>query len=258
MRRTFLFSLAAIAMLSGCVTETTIIGKNSVKQENAIDVAAATKSRIELGMGYLNKGEMSSAKYNFEKAIDLSPDNADAYLAMAYYYQRVGDMNSAQNTYKKLLSSHSNNPDVLNNYGTFLCRQRDYQEADALFMKAVAQPKYLRMDDTYENAGICASAAKDYVKAKQYYRKALGYNPNKIRLYLDLAAIALKTNTPLEADGLLSEFRKKTDDTAQSLWLSILAAQAQGRLAEMHVFGQTLVQRFPSSVQAKRYQNNDY
>ncbi len=258
MRRTILLSLTAALMLSGCVTETTIIGKNSVKQENAIDVAAATKSRIELGMGYLNQGQMSSAKYNFEKAIDLSPDSVDAYLAMAYYYQRVGDKASAKNTYKKLVSSHSNNPDVLNNYGTFLCRNYEYPEADEMFMKAVAQPKYLRMDDTYENAGICANAAKNYVKAKEYYQLALGYNPNKVRLYLDLANIALKNSAPSEAENWLSQFRKKTDDTAESLWLSIKAAQTQGRLAEMHVYGQSLVQRFPSSAQAKRYQNNDY
>lgn len=258
MSRIILLSLTAVMMLSGCVTETTIIGKNSVKQQNEIDVPAATKSRIELGMGYLNQGEMAAAKYNFEKALDLSPGSVDASLAMAYYYQRVGDKSLAKNTYEKLLSSHSNNPDVLNNYGTFLCRNYEYDKADELFMKAVVQPKYLRMDDTYENAGVCASAAKNYVKAKEYYRLALGYNPNKLRLYLDLADISLKNNTPSEAESWLSQFRKKTDDTAESLWLSILAAQAQGRLAEMHVYGQSLVQRFPSSAQAKRYQNNDY
>ena len=69
MKRHLLLLWTAMISLSGCVTETTIIGKNSEQQENYIDGAAAAKTRIELGMGYLNKGQMAPAKYNFEKAI---------------------------------------------------------------------------------------------------------------------------------------------------------------------------------------------
>ncbi|WP_024872844.1 type IV pilus biogenesis/stability protein PilW [Tolumonas lignilytica] len=258
MKRHLSLLWAASLVLSGCVTETTIIGKNSVRQENAIDNAAASKTRIQLGMGYLNKGEMASAKYNFEKAIELAPSSAEAYLAMAYYYQSVGDNLSAQKTYEQLVSSHGNDPDVLNNYGTFLCRNHNYAQADSMFMRAVAQPRYLKMDDTYENAALCAVESGKKDKAKEYYRLALGYNPQKVGLMLDLAEIALNEHNPTDAESWLRAFRKKANDTAQSLWLSIRTAQAQGRIADIHVFGQSLVQQFPSSVQAKRYQNNDY
>ena len=258
MKRNLPLLWAAIIALSGCVTETTIIGKNSVQQENSIDNAAAAKTRIQLGMGYLNKGQMAPAKYNFEKAIELAPDSADAYLAMAHYYQAVGDKVSAQKAYEKLMSGHGNNPDVLNNYGAFLCRNRNYSEADEMFMRAVAQPHYLKMDDSYENAGVCALQAGKKEKALEYYRLALGYNPHKVKLLLDLAEMALNANNPTEAESWLSTYRKKATDTPQSLWLSIRTAQAQGRIADSHIFGQTLVQQFPSSIQTKRYQNNDY
>ena len=248
----------ALIALSGCVTETTIIGKNSERQENAIDSANAAKTRIQLGMGYLNKGQMAPAKFNFEKAIELSPNDPDAYLAMAYYYETVGDRISAEKTYQKLLSGHGNNPDVLNNYGTFLCRNKNYSDADEMFMRAVAQPRYLKMDDSYENAGICAVQAGQKAKATEYYRKALSYNPNKAKLLLALAQIALDDHKPAEAESWLNSYRKKAGDSAQSLWLSIRAAQALGKIAETHVYGQALVQQFPSSIQAKRYQNNDY
>ncbi len=248
----------ALIVLSGCVTETTIIGKNSERQENSIDSANASKTRIELGMGYLNKGQMAPAKFNFEKAIELSPNSADAYLAMAYYYQMVGDKNSAETTYKKLLSGHGNNPDVLNNYGAFLCRNGNYADADEMFMRAVAQPHYLKMDDSYENAGICALQAGQKTKAIEYYRKALSYNPNKSKLLLGLAQITLEDHKAAEAESWLNAYRKKAGDSAQSLWLSLRAAQALGKIAETHVYGQALVQQFPSSIQAKRYQNNEY
>ncbi len=258
MKRNLLLLWTALIALSGCVTETTIIGKNSVKQENSIDNAAAAKTRIQLGMGYLNNGQMAPAKYNFEQGIELDPDSAEPYLALAYYYQAVGDKSSAQRTYEKLLSSHGNNPDVLNNYGAFLCRNLNYSEADKMFMRAIAQPHYLKMDDSYENAGICALKSGKKEKAQEYYKLALGYNPHKVRLLLDLAEMALDANKPADAELWLSSYRKKANDTPQSLWLSIRTAQAQGRIADTHLFGQALVTQFPSSTQAKRYQNNDY
>lgn len=258
MNRHLLLLLTAIISLSGCVTETTIIGKNSERQENSIDGASAAKTRIELGMGYLNKGQMAPAKYNFEKAIEMAPNNPDAYLAMAYYYQAVGDKASAQKTYEELVSKYSNNPDVLNNYGTFLCRNQNYAEADTMFQRAVVQPHYLRMDDSYENAGICANQAGKKAKALEYYRLAFGYNPNKIRLMLAMAETSLDMHKPDEALKWLTNYRKKASETPQSLWLSLRTAQEQGRIAEMHVFGQSLIQQFPSSTQAKRYQTNDY
>ncbi len=125
-------------------------------------------------------------------------------------------------------------------------------------MRAIAQPHYLKMDDSYENAGICALKSGKKEKAQEYYKLALGYNPHKVRLLLDLAEMALDANKPADAELWLSSYRKKANDTPQSLWLSIRTAQAQGRIADTHLFGQTLVTQFPSSTQAKRYQNNDY
>lgn len=258
MNRHLLLLWTAIFSLSGCVTETTIIGKNSERQENSIDNVSAAKTRIELGMGYLNKGQMAPAKFNIEKAIEMAPDNPDAHLAMAYYYQAVGDNASATNTYTRLLSSHSNNPNVLNNYGAFLCRNHNYAQADEMFQRAVVQPRYLKMDDSYENAGICAFQSGKKEKALEYYRLALGYNPNKVRLMLDMAEISLSMHKPEEASKWLTTYRNKASETAQSLWLSLRTAQEQGRIADMHVFGQTLIKQFPLSNQAKRYQNNDY
>lgn len=258
MKKTLFCLVTVLWMLSGCVTETTVIGKNTERQVDDVDPVAASKTRVQLGLGYLRKGDMAAAKYNLEKASELNPKSIEGPLALAYYYQVVGDKLSAEKEYEKLLSSHSNDPDVLNNYGTFLCRNKNYDRADALFQRAVAQPSYLKMDSTYENAGLCAESAGKYDNALKYYRLALGYSPNNTNLMLELAGAALKQRQPEEAVKWLKAFREKSPDTPQSLWLSLQAAQARGRIADVHIYGQTLMQQFPSSTQAKRYQNNDY
>lgn len=248
-----------LAALAGCVKETTIIGKNSVKQEDAVDRIAASNNRVQLGMGYLEKGQMPTAKYNFDQAIALNPSSIEAHLALAYYYENVGDLESTDSTYRKLMSLDGRNPDVLNNYGTFLCRQKNYVHAEELFLKAVEQPDYVKIDNTYENAGLCAAQSGDSAKAEKYFKLAYGYNPQQVRLLLDLADLSLSKKQPSQALSWIQQFKQKTGtDTADSLWIQLLAANQLGRIADVHVFGQALVSQFPSSAQAKKYQNNDY
>ena len=248
-----------LVTLCGCVKETQIIGKNSVKQEDAVDRIAASKNRVQLGMGYLSQGQMPTAKYNFDKAIELNPSSVEAHLALAFYYQKVDDNVSAEKTYDRLLSLDSRNPDVLNNYGTFLCRNKKFDAAEKLFLKAVEQPDYIGIDDTYENAGLCAAASGNAIKAEKYFKLAYGYNPQQLRLLIDLASLALTNHHPAQAMQWANEYKQKLGaDTADSLWIQLQAANQLGRVADLHVYGQALVAQFPSSVQAKKYQNNDY
>ncbi len=258
MKNKFFIAWALVALLSGCVTETTYIGKNSERTEQAVDRAAASRTRVDLGLGYLRKGDPVQAKYNFDKALQFDPRNPQAYLAQAYYFQQVGDLKSAEQSYRRLLELDSSNADAHNNYGVFLCGQRRYAEAEQAFLKALAQPAYVRLDDTYENAAYCAGLAGDKAKAKRYYELAIGYNPRKPKALLALAALALDDAKPAEARRVLSQYRTLAGDNADSLWLQLRLAQQQGELAQVHLYGGKLVRQFPNSDKAKRYLANDY
>ena len=125
-------------------------------------------------------------------------------------------------------------------------------------MKAVAQPDYIRMDDTYENAAFCALQSGDKTKAAKYYDLAIGYRPNRGNLLLDAAELAIQMDNPDKAARYLQRYGKGGKDSARSLWLKIELAQNKGELAQLHKYGNDLVQQFPQSDQAKRYLNNDY
>lgn len=258
MKNKFFIAWAVATLLSGCVTETTYIGKNSARTEQAIDRASASRTRVDLGLGYLRKGDMVQAKYNLEKALQFDDRNPDAHLALAYYFQQVGDLKSAEQSYRRLLAADDDNADGLNNYGVFLCGRKRYDEAEQAFVKALAQPTYVRMDDTYENAGYCAGLAGDRAKAKRYYELAIGYNPRKPKALLELAALALEGGEPAEAGRALSQYQAVAGENAESLWLRVRLAQAQGQLAQVHLYGGKLVRQFPNSDKAKRYLTNDY
>lgn len=259
MKTNTLLAWAVLALLPGCVTETTYIGNNTSRAAQSIDAVAAAKTRVELAVGYMKKGDLSQARFNLDKALSLDPHNADAYLTLAYYYQKVGDIKSADATYRKLLSLHSSDANAMNNYGVFLCKQKRYDDAERQFLKAVTQPDYVDMDDTYENAGYCASVAGNKDKALQYYDQAVRYNPRKGRAWLAKTSLELDANRREAAGVSLSRYAQLgLPETAESLWLRLRLAQELGELAQLHKFGGELVRRFPDSAQAKRYINNDY
>lgn len=242
--------------LTGCVTETTYVGKDAVR--DGVDNKAAAKTRLNLAMGYMQKGEMSQAKINIEKALAFDPDNPDAYLTQAYYFQTVGDIKSAEKSYQQLLSRDGKNPNALNNYGAFLCSNKRFAEADKQFNLALQQPEYVRMDDTYENAALCALKSGNKQKAAQYFDLAIGYNPNRGMLLLSASELALMNSDTAKAAAYLKRYSLGGKETAQSLWLNLQLAQAQGEIALLHKYGQALVQQYPKSDQARRYLNNDY
>ena len=257
MNKNLLLACALLLPLTGCVTETTLVGDKSQRSGN-IDTQSAAATRLKLGLGYLEKGEMAQAKMNLEKAEEFDPNNPEILLAKIYYYQKVGDTKQAEQGYKDMLSRYPGNADALNNYGVFLCGNARYAEADKFFMQAVQVPNYNRMDDTYENAATCAYKAGKKSQAVDYLDKALGYSPLSGKLLLVAATLAMDMGNTTKAAYYMQRYGQTGRASAQSLWLQLELADRNGELAQVQKIGAELVKLFPTSAQAKRYLNNDY
>ena len=258
MNKKLLLACALLLPLSGCVTETTTIGDKSQRTSDDIDTKTAAATRLKLGLGYLQKGQMSQAKMNLEKAAEFDPNDPDVMLGMVYYYQRVGNRKMAEEGYKDILSRYSDNADAMNNYGVFLCGLGRYQDAEKQFLQAVEVPKYTRLDDTYENAATCSYKAGNKTKAASYLDKALDYSPLSSNLLLEASSLALEMGNTAKASSYLQRYEQAGRVSAQALWLKLQLADRNGELATVQKIGAELVKTYPTSEQAKRYLKNDY
>ena len=259
MRQAFVIILFFL-LLSACVsTETTMTTKNSgAGNKIAFDPQAAADTRIKLALLYLQKNNMQQAKGNIEKALEYQPNDANIYRVFAYYYQRVKENDKAEALYKKSLSLDSKNPDTYNNYGTFLCRQARYQEAEDAFLTALKQATYTAVANTYENAGTCSEEAGTADKAIYYYQYALSHSPNKSYLQLTLAKLFISKKNYQAARLNLFNFQKKNKASAESLWLWIRLSYATEKNASLNKYAGKLLAEFPESQQALDYLNHDY
>lgn len=147
----------------------TIVACSSVPENNK----TAADYNAQLGLVYLEQGNINLAKSKLLLALKQSPDEPLILDAMAYFLECTGEIKSAENYYLYAIKRAPKNGVVQNNYGTFLCRQKRYRESLEHFLLAVKDNYYLNTAQAYENASRCAAKIPNKKLAKEYMQKAL-------------------------------------------------------------------------------------
>ncbi|EJL6267738.1 type IV pilus biogenesis/stability protein PilW [Vibrio cholerae] len=220
------FGLGLIIALAGCVTVTETAG--NATQSDPTEMAEA---RIALGLGYLENGSMIKARENLEKALQHAPDYYRSQLSMAHYYEAVGENDSARKMYRTALSEHPKNGNVLNNFGTFLCKQGEYDTADQYFRRAVEQPYYYLISASYENAGLCALKAGKTDNAREYFKRAIDHDPNRLLSILQLTKMEIEAGDYTPARLRLMDLNQRYGYQKTSLKLLIELEKRAGNSA---------------------------
>lgn len=231
------FTSIAITTLSACVTVE--ISDEPQVYSNPKEKAEA---RIALGMGYLQQGNMAKARENLEKAMEHAPNFYRSQLTLAHYYEKVGENDKALRLYKKALNNDPKNGNVLNNYGTFLCKQGDYEKADQFFNKAIDQPYYYQISGSYENAAFCALKSGNELKAMDYFARAIDYEPARYRSILNLAKLEVEHDKLLDARIRLMKFSQMYGVKREALQLMVALEAKAGN--------QSLVEKYLNQLAA--------
>lgn len=245
-------------ILVGCQTttreSTSAATKDGAVQRTKYQPIEAAEKRLSLGLQYLQAGHMEWAKDNLLKAYEHAPDMPNVLYGLAYYYQAVYEYDKAEDYYKKAIKESPRNADYLNAYGAFLCDSRkNYDEGIRYFLKAVEQPNYTSVGAAYENAGFCAVRAEKFELAKQYFEKALSYNPNLTRSLHGIAEVNYELGMFQLAEAYMFRFEAKTKPTAKSLLLGYKIAKSLQARGNMRGYGEKLIELYPTSDEAQEY-----
>ena len=157
-------------LLSACST----IDTNSVKQKQAAGF------NTKLGLAYLQQGDIPRAKSKMLLALQEDSDNPIVLDAMGYFLEKTGDIKRAEQYYLRAIALAPNMGATQNNYGTYLCRHKRYQDAIDHFLLATQDPHYLHVANAYENAGVCALKIPNKKLANKYLQAAAQHDPGKI------------------------------------------------------------------------------
>jgi len=137
---------------------------------------SAASTYLQLSKGYLERNNMPAAFENAQKAVAVDPKSAEAHTLMGLILQRSGDGNNAAKHYIKAKKLAPYDPFVTNAYGTYLCNNGLYGEADREFLTAAKSPLNRSPWVAYTNAGLCYERNGQYSLARQRIQSALATN----------------------------------------------------------------------------------
>ncbi|MBW8190866.1 type IV pilus biogenesis/stability protein PilW [Neiella marina] len=246
----YFLMLCAAFCLFGCVTETRIAGSNKKVIEQQSDPIEAARTRVALGLRYLQNGDAAQAKYNLTRALQHAPELAEVHYSLAYYYQRVNESELAEASYQKALRYGPNDGSTMNNYGVFLCQQERYDEAMEQFIKAVREPSYIRVADAYENAGLCSLSQDQAEQARSYFDKVLSYDASRPRTLLGLTEANLQLNLLDSAEFYFNRYLNRNSINMDSAVLGYRLADQRQDPKNIQKYRLILQARYPQTYDA--------
>lgn len=217
------------------------------------DFQKAAMLNIEMGQAYLAQGQLSRAKQKFVHALELQPKMPEAHSAIAYFYETVGDVDEAAKHHAQAINFGNGKGRFYNNYGTYLCRQKRFKEADRAFNNALKDKQYIKTAEVYENAGICALQQPDEDKAYQYLKTAIKNDPRRALASLELADLELQKNNLQAALFYLNLFKQNNQPTPRYLWIGIQTYKRLNKKDELASAALQLKSLYPQSDEYKQY-----
>lgn len=214
---------------------------SSNKSKKDPDKIKASSYNARLGAEYTRKGRLNLANEKLLKALEQNPKSADANHYYALLQQKLGLNQKADTYFRKAISITPKNPALLNNYGSYLCQNRQYQSATQHFMAAINDPLYTTPEFAYTNAGICIKKSGDIATAEQYFRKSLQLKPTFASALYQMAKIKFEQGDYNRAQAFLQRYHQRNPEVTESLSLCVkinrhlgdlnAAGQCSGKLA---------------------------
>lgn len=217
-RHITLITLVVLSLwLAGCA--------NQAGRESDTDPAAAF---TELGMAYLEGGNLPRAMLALDRALERRPDDAAALQAMAIVLQRQGENQQAEAMFQRALEAAPDSGRTRNNYAAFLYEQGRLATACEQLEIAALDTRYANRAQLFVNLGQCQWELGEIEQARHNLTRARSLDPRYPHGYFTMAELELDQGDLISARQQLERFVNLAGMTpaAQTLAERIAASAA--------------------------------
>lgn len=252
-----LASLLLVTGLVGCgsVPMPSSAGKDIVTNSDESTVHKRARTRLELATAYYAQGKLPPALDEVKQAISIDPSISDAFNLRGLIYDALGDDDLAEVSFKRALLLDSKSAGTMHNYGWFLCQRKRYDEAEAMFIAAVAVPQYRDVSRTYLVQGVCLSRQGKLEAAEKSLMHAYEIDAGNPTIAVNLADVLYRRGDYERARFYIRRVNSSQDTAnSESLWLAAKIEHRMGNALGAKDYGNQLRNRFPSSAEATAYE----
>jgi len=179
------------------VNYTKSVKKENKEIEEIKDEKKTSSDYFSLAYSYAEIDEHKKAIDLYQKAIEINPENDEAYNNRGVSYDQLGEYKKAINSYEEAIKI---NPKASNTYNMGVSYQKlgEYKEAINSYEEAIKINS--EFDIAYANMGIIYAKLGKYEKAIMSYKKAIEINPKNDIAYTNLFETQIINNIPLSKD----------------------------------------------------------
>ena len=251
--------LAGAITVSGCATPQAEPTQDSVVTEfDEPEARKRARIRMELAVGYFEKGMTNIALDELKKVIAIDPSYADAYNLRGLIYMQLNDARLAEESFRRAVALNPRDANTLHNLGWLQCQQRRFDDADQTFQQALGNPLYPERAKTLMAQGLCQARAGKSEVAERTLAKAYELDAGNAIVGYNLANLLFARGDMPRAQFYIRRLNNSELANAESLWLGIKVERKLGDKLAMAQLADQLKKRFPRSREMTSFEKGSF
>jgi type IV pilus assembly protein PilF len=243
---------------AGCLLNQAHQGKEIATVSDQTPNQRRAAVRVQLASGYYQQGQYATALDEIKQALLIDASYPDAYGVRALIYMEMKELGLAEENFLRAFKLAPNNPDVLNNYGWFLCQTGREKQSISLFEEATRNYFYQSPDKALGNAGACSWKIGNFEASERYLVMALKKNPNNVMAHLYLAKLAYGKKQYELAKEYVTYLFSIEESSPEIIWLGLNIARRLGDASLENTLATQLRRRYPGSNEYNALLRNAY
>ncbi|GEM_PF-169347 len=211
----------------------------------------AAKYNVELGVAYMQRGELAVAKEKLERAVKENPRDPEVHSALALLYERLGNPSEAEQEFREAMRLAPHDPDIANNYAVYLCRTHRVDEGVRHLLATARNPLYTTPEAAYTNAAVCLRSEHRDDEARRALESALALRPGFAEAVFQLADLEMQHGELRDARGRIDRYIETYTATPDLLLLGVRVCRALHDPVGEQRYEQRLRVDFPNSPQTQ-------
>ncbi|MCF8169000.1 MAG: type IV pilus biogenesis/stability protein PilW [Rhodoferax sp.] len=243
------------AALAGCAANPRSSASNAdlVTESDEPDTSRRARIRLELAVGYFDKGQTTIALDELKQSINADPNFFEAYNLRGLIYMRLNDIGLAEESFKRALSINPKAATVQHNYGWLLCQQSRMAEAQVLFNSALTNPAYGDRAKTWMTLGLCQLRADQSGQAEVSLLRSYELDAGNPITGYNLANLFFQRADYVRAQFYVRRINNSELANSESLWLGVKVERKLQNREALAQLGNQLKKRYPQSREAAAF-----
>ena len=245
-------AIVILAFLLGACASQSTTETRPVTDSGGADGRRKAEVHTGLAGEYYARGNFAVALAETRLAIKEDSSYYPAYNMQGLVFMELREDGPAREAFNRALAISPNNPEVLNNFGWFLCLRNDTDRGMEMMLRATTDTLYPTPEKGFLSAGLCMRRAGYNERAEEYLRRAVLIRPDLIGALYNLAVISYERGANRDSETYLLRYMRLTPaPNLEALMLGVKLARANQDAGAEQSYLQQLRRRFPDAPQAQ-------